>query len=64
VAEAINAGNVSVQKHKIHERAGAAGDVVTPYLMYILILKTALFEETLGGWVTKSIKCYGAVLEY
>jgi len=46
VAEAINAGNIFVHKHKIHERAGAAGNVVTPNLMYILIMNTALFKET------------------
>jgi hypothetical protein len=37
---------------------------VTQNLMYILIKNTALFEEMLWGWVTKSIKIYGAVLEY
>jgi hypothetical protein len=46
VAEAINGGNNLVHKHKIHERAGAAGNVVTPNLMYILIMNTTLFEET------------------
>jgi hypothetical protein len=47
VAEAINAGNILVHKHKIHERAGSAGNVVTQNLMYILIKNTALFEEML-----------------
>jgi hypothetical protein len=47
VAEAINAGNILVHKHKIHERESAAGNVVTPNLMYIFIMNTVLFEETL-----------------
>ena len=47
MAEAINAGNVSVHKHKIHEKANVAVNVVTPNFMYILIMNTALFEEML-----------------
>ena len=47
MAEAINAGNVSVYKHRIHESARAAGNVVTQNFMYILITNTTLFEETL-----------------
>jgi len=47
VAEAINAGNVSVHKYKIHVRTSAAGNLVTPILMYILIVNKALFEEML-----------------
>ena len=64
MAEAINAGNILVHKHKMHENTSAAGNVVTPSLMYILIMNTALFEETLCGWVAKCIKVYGAVLQY
>ena len=43
----IIAGNILVHKHEIHERTSAAGSVVTPKLMYILIMNTALFEEML-----------------
>jgi hypothetical protein len=57
VAEAINAGNILGHKHKVHERACAAGNVVTPNLMYILIMNTALFEETLWAWLTVKVKC-------
>jgi len=45
MAEAINAGNLSVHKHKIHGRASAAGNVVTPNFMFILIMNTALFKK-------------------
>ena len=47
MAEVIKEGNILVHKHKIHERFGAAENEVTPKLMNILIMNTALFEEKL-----------------